>query len=30
MAVNVKNMRIDKIEVGDSISGAFWLQGEII
>jgi len=29
MAVNVKNIRVDKIEVGDSISGAFWLQGEI-
>ena len=30
MAVNVKNVRDEKIEVGDSISGVFWLQGRIL
>ena len=30
MAVNVKNVRDEKIKVGDSISGAFWLQGRIL
>ena len=30
MAVNLKNMREKDIKVGDSITGAFWLQGKIV